>query len=118
MPHQMLARARALRSNPTEAERRFWNVVRRDRLGVRFRRQHRIGDYIVDFVCFDWRLIVEIDGGQHGLQSSYDARRDAWLESRGFTVMRFWNSQILREPGGVVERILATSRVGGEAVAR
>ena len=102
----------------TEAERRLWGMLRRDALGVRFRRQHRIGDYIVDFVSFDWRIIIEVDGGQHALQQVYDDRRTAWLQGQGFTVLRFWNSDVLREPGGVIERIVATSRVGVSAAAR
>jgi very-short-patch-repair endonuclease len=117
MPHQMLARARALRSNPTLAERRFWGMVRMDRLGVRFRRQHRIGDYIVDFVCFDWRLIVELDGGQHAGQTAYDERRTVWLEQQGFQVMRFWNADVLRQPDGVIDAILARRRAGVGTVA-
>lgn len=108
----MLRRMRALRSNPTDAERRLWRLINRDQLGVRFRRQHRIGNYIVDFVSFDWRLIVELDGSQHAEQADYDGRRDAWLARQGFKVLRFHNGDVLTNPEGVVERIIATSRVG------
>lgn len=104
-------RAREMRLNPTPAERAMRNLIGRDRLGFGFRRQHRIGDYIVDFVCLPLRLIVEVDGGQHnGEQKAYDDRRDAWLVDQGYRVLRFWNVDVLRNPDGVVEGILAAAR--------
>jgi len=73
--------------------------------GNRFRRQQPIAPYIVDFVCFEKKLIVELDGGQHAEQSAYDAERTTWLESQGFRVLRFWNNQILMEIEAVKEVI-------------
>ena len=99
-------RARQLRKNPTDAERLLWNHIRRRQLGgYRFRRQHPIGPYIADFLCFERRLIVEIDGSQHYKQTDYDSRRTAWLESQSFTVIRFWDNQVLREIESVKEAI-------------
>jgi very-short-patch-repair endonuclease len=73
--------------------------------GNRFRRQQPIGPYIVDFVCLEKRLVIELDGGQHAEQPEYDAERTAWLESQGFRVMRFWNNQVLEEIEIVKEAI-------------
>ena len=99
------ARARSMRREPTEAERRMWRLLRDRRLGAfKFRRQEPIGRYIVDFVCFEQKLIIELDGGQHA-ESSYDQERDAWLASRGFTVLRFWNNETLTNPTGVAYAI-------------
>ena len=78
-------RARQMRREPTEAERRMWRLLRDRRLGgFKFRRQEQLGRYIVDFVCFERKLIVELDGSQHA-ESAYDAERDAWLRSRDFS---------------------------------
>ena len=79
-------------------------------LGCRFRRQAEIGPYIVDFVCFEKRLVIEVDGGQHAEQAEYDANRTAWLESQGFRVIRSWNNQVLEEIDGVQEAILLEIR--------
>ncbi len=99
-------RARSLRLTQTDAERRLWTALRARRLqGYKFRRQRPIGPYIVDFVCLAHHLIVEADGGQHA-ESAEDERRTAWLESRGWRVIRFWNNDILTNPEGVVETIL------------
>ena len=94
-------RARQMRREPTEAERRMWRLLRDRRLGgFKFRRQEQLGRYIVDFVCFEQKLIVELDGSQHA-ESAYDRQRDAWLKSRGFTVLRFWNNEVFDHPAGV-----------------
>jgi very-short-patch-repair endonuclease len=96
-------RARTLRATMTDAERRLWSVLRSRRLqGYKFRRQRPIGPFIADFACIEHRLVVEADGGQH-LEGEYDARRTAWLEARGWRVLRFWNNEILAntEGGGV-----------------
>ena len=77
--------------------------------GARFRRQVPIGPYIVDFACFQQRLVVEIDGGQH-LGDARDETRDAWLEEHGFRVLRFWNHEVLKNPEGVLEMIAARVR--------
>ena len=99
-------RARTLRRNLTDAERKLWHELRRDALGVNFRRQHAIGKYIVDFVCLDHKLIIEADGGQHAEeQAEHDAARTAWLESQGYEVLRFWNNDILTNIEGVLEVI-------------
>jgi very-short-patch-repair endonuclease len=90
-------RARALRNNPTEIEKLLWRRLRMWQLdGYKFRRQQPLGNYIVDFVCLEKRLIVELDGGQHAEQSDYDARRDAWLSQQDFSVLRFWNNDVLK----------------------
>jgi very-short-patch-repair endonuclease len=103
MPNQ---HARELRRDATDTERRLWSALRDRRLrGYRFRRQHPIGDFIVDFACTSHRLIVEADGGQHA-DSEGDHRRTAWLESDGWRVLRFWNNDALANTEGVVETIL------------
>src|SRR5271169_58007 len=86
-----LARARSLRSDQPDAERKLWSVLRRHALGVKFRRQHPIGSFIVDFCCIEERLIVELDGSQHALQTETDARRTRFLKAKGYRVLRFWN---------------------------
>ncbi len=93
----------------TDAELRLWSRLRGDQLGgYRFRRQAPMGAYIVDFVCLRARLVVELDGGQHATAAERDERRTAWLESRGFKVLRFWNTDVLRNPDGVLETISAS----------
>ena len=89
-------RARTLRKNPTDAERALWRHLRlRQQEGQKFRRQVPLGRYIVDFVCIEKRLIIEVDGGQHSEAAATDATRTRWLEARGFRVLRFWNHQVL-----------------------
>lgn len=92
----------------TDAELRFWSRVRRKQVkGLQFYRQKNIGNYIVDFYCPSAKLIVEIDGGQHFSEegSCNDVARDAYLMSLGFTVLRFTNSEVLRNTDGVIERV-------------
>ena len=102
-----ITRARQLRKNPTEAEKSLWSQLRYRQLdGHRFRRQRPIGLYIVDFVCLESRLVIELDGGQHIKSAGYDAARSADLNVRGYSVIRFWNNQVLAEMGGVKEAIL------------
>ena len=97
----LLDLAKRNRRNQTDAERKLWSLLRGTRLGGwKFKRQEQIGDYIVDFVCFGARLIIEADGSQHA-DSSDDDLRTAWLESQGFRVMRFWNNDILQNAEGV-----------------
>jgi very-short-patch-repair endonuclease len=101
-------RSRELRRNMTEAERRLWSALcDRRAAGFKFRRQHQIGHYIVDFFCPQARLIVEADGAQHEdeEQAWYDYRRTRWLMSRGYRVLRFRNLDVLRFPYQVVARI-------------
>ncbi len=102
----LLDLARTMRAAPTDAEHRLWQHLRAGRLpGFKFRRQQPLGNFIVDFVCLEARLIVELDGGQHN-GSAADVARDAWLTSQGFVVLRFWNNEIFENLAGVVERIL------------
>ncbi len=98
--------ARALRKNMTDAEKCLWRQLNRGQIdNLRFRRQEPIGNFIVDFVCFERTLIVELDGGQHADQTAYDERRTRWLESQGFCVLRFWNNAVLQNTSGVLEVI-------------
>jgi len=101
---QLLEYAKQLRSNQTEAEQRLWYYLRGKRLmGLKFKRQKPIGPYIVDFVCMEHKLVVEADGSQHGGRS--DAKRDAWFAAQGFTLLRFWNNEILEQTDMVLEQI-------------
>ena len=98
--------AKSLRRDSTDAEKKLWRLLRSRQLAnVKFCRQVPIGPWIVDFVAFEQRLVIEADGGQHS-ESAADAYRDADLAARGFRVARFWNHDILRNPEGVLERIL------------
>jgi very-short-patch-repair endonuclease len=102
-----IANARRLRIDATDAERRLWYRLRsRQIYGAKFVRQERIGPYVVDFVCREQRLIVEVDGGQHATDPR-DAVRDAWLSDRGYRVLRFWNNDVLSNTEGVLESIAA-----------
>ncbi|MBQ0745645.1 MAG: endonuclease domain-containing protein [Marinobacter sp.] len=97
--------AKHLRQNMTDAEKLLWYHLRAYRLnGKRFRRQQPLGPYIVDFVHFGSRVVVEADGGQHN-DSLSDKERDAWLRSQGFRVLRFWNHEILRQTDVVLSVI-------------
>jgi len=100
------ARARTLRQNMTEAERRIWQILRLNRMkGCKFRRQVPIGPYIADFVCHEARLIVEIDGGQHDPLSAREAERNEFLQSEGYRILRFWNNKVLANLDGVHQTI-------------
>lgn len=104
-------RARSLRQEQTPAELKFWYAVRDRRLeGLKFRRQVPIGNYIADFLCSEHHLIVELDGGQHADSVVRDGKRDAWLIEQGFTVLRFWNHEVLTSMDGVIVKMLATIR--------
>lgn len=99
-------RAKRMRSEPTPAEHRLWQILRAKHLaGFKFKRQLAIDHYIADFVCVQRRLIIEADGGQH-CESTGDARRDAYLQSQGFRILRFWNSDIFDNEEGVLTSIL------------
>ena len=101
--------ARNLRSNMTDAERAFWHRVRQKQVEeFRFRRQVPIGPYIVDFARLDAKLVVEIDGGQHG--NDVDNTRDEWLSARGYRVVRFWNNDVLENIDGVLIRLIEVLR--------
>ena len=100
-------RARQLRRDATDAERALWNLLRNRQLeGHKFRRQTPIGPYIVDFVCKERRLVIEVDGSQHQDQAQYDEERTRALQSEGFRVKRFWNSDILNDLEAVADSIL------------
>jgi very-short-patch-repair endonuclease len=99
-------RARSLRRNLTDAEAFLWHRIRgRQMLGYRFRRQAPIAQFVVDFVCLEAKLIVELDGGQHQARAMHDARRTRILQEQGFMVLRFWNDEVFRETTSVLERI-------------
>ncbi len=97
--------ARSLRNNATEAEKHLWYMLRLKNLGVKFRRQTVIGHYIVDFVCLEKLLVIEVDGGQHA-DSEKDKIRDRWLKAEGFEVLRFWDHDVLGNRDGVLEKIM------------
>ena len=102
----LLDRARLLRTGQTDAEWRLWYHLRAHRfLGLKFRRQKPLGPYIVDFLCHEPALVIELDGGQHGEQAGYDQQRDAWLRAQGLAVLRFWNHEVLQDTPAVLERI-------------
>ena len=109
---------RGLRQRQTDAERLLWAKLRNRQLkGVKFRRQQPLGPYIVDFISFEKRIIVEVDGGQHNTPPPYpspvegkgktrDREREAWLKERGYRVLRFWNNELLANMDGVLEKIV------------
>jgi very-short-patch-repair endonuclease len=98
--------AKRLRRNTTDAERLLWRHLRAKAFeNLKFKRQQPIGDYIVDFVCFEKKLIVEVDGGQHALNEDDDNERAEWLNAQGFKVIRFWNHEALCNIEGVFEVI-------------
>ena len=110
MQNQATAAARKnalkLRREMTDGERRLWSRLRAEQLGVKFRRQHPLGGYVLDFVCLEPKLVVEVDGSQHLEQVEYDDARTAWLQVQGFRVLRFWANEVLSETDAVVERII------------
>jgi 2-methylaconitate isomerase len=100
------AHAKTLRKSMTGAERKLWTHLRGRQLrGVKFRRQHQIGPYVVDFIAFESRLVIELDGGHHALQLAEDSKRGDWLTSNGFTVLRFWNHEVLQQTEAVLQTI-------------
>ena len=106
-------RARALRREDTDAEARLWNALRAHRLGGwKWKRQVPKGPYIVDFICDEAGLVVEVDGGQHAERLAYDARRTAYLERLGLRVIRFWNTDVLTNRAAVCDSIFHAC--GGE----
>ena len=95
--------ARRLRWELTDVERKLWYHLRGRRFeGVKFRRQYPIGRYIVDFICVEQKLIIELDGGQHALNVAYDQARDAWLAEQGYHMLRFWNNEVIENMEGVL----------------
>jgi len=102
--------ARVLRREMTDSERKLWTGLRAEQLGVRFRRQHPLGNYIADFACLDPKVIVELDGSQHQEQQTYDATREAFFRSQGFGVLRFASNEPFINLEGVLQAI--AHRVG------
>jgi very-short-patch-repair endonuclease len=101
-----IQRGRELRAQMTDAEVRLWMRLREKQIGGhRFRRQVPVGQYIVDFLCKKAHLIIEVDGGQHLLDVARDEHRTAWLQSRGFRVLRFWDNDVLQQTDSVLESI-------------
>ena len=104
----MKSRARALRRNMTDAERLLWRSLRDRQIGGwKFRRQHPIRPFIVDFVCVERKLIIEVDGGQHASEVQEDASRSSCLRKKGYRILRFWNNQVLKETEAVLDMIIA-----------
>lgn len=103
----IMHRAGELRKEPTPAESKLWAYLRSRRLnGVKFRRQHAIGNYIVDFCAPRKKLIIELDGSQHLDQQEYDAQRTVFLESKGYRILRFWNNDVMNDTQTVLTVIL------------
>ena len=105
-------RARTLRNSATDAERRLWQPLRLRQLGgFRFRRQVPLHGYIVDFLCVELKLVVELDGGQHVEQAAYDEIRTGVLQGAGYCVLRYWNDDVLLRTSEVLEDVLRTIEV-------
>ncbi len=98
--------ARDLRNTTTDTERLLWRYFKNSQIeGVKFRRQQPVEAYIVDFVSFDKRIVIELDGGQHAENEEYDKQRDACLYANGFVVLRFWNNEVIENIEGVLEAV-------------
>ena len=107
LPTRTLAHAKDLRKHSTDAEHKLWQYLRAGRLnGLKFRRQHAIPPYIVDFICMSQSLIVELDGSQHAIE--VDAMRTRFLEAHGLRILRFWDNNVLNNTNAVLEAILNT----------
>lgn len=97
-------RARVLRREPTDVERAVWQYLRNRQVhGCKFRRQHPYRDFILDFVCLEPKLVIELDGGQHATSANYDSYRTLKLEGDGFEVLRFWNNEVIENIEGVMD---------------
>ncbi|SRR5258708_5290054 len=108
---------RYLRKSVTEAEKILWIKIRKKQLGFTFRRQYSIGPYIVDFYCPKKRLVIELDGNQHNNSKEYDLYRTNYFNVLDIKVIRFWNNEIIKDKGKVIEKIkkeISPPRVGGD----
>ena len=105
--------ARVLRREMTDSERRLWSRLRMEQLGVKFRRQHPLGNYIADFACLAPKLVVELDGSQHSDQVEYDAARDSFFSSQGFVVLRFASNEPFLNLEGLLTVIAARLAASG-----
>lgn len=100
--------SRKLRREMTEAEKHLWRFLRiRQMNGAKFRRQHPVGRYILDFACVELKVAVEVDGGQHMENAQYDRHRNDWLKTQGWEILRFWNTEVLQNTEGVLQVIEA-----------
>ncbi|AWM04988.1 endonuclease domain-containing protein [Bradyrhizobium amphicarpaeae] len=107
VPRPLRQFAKNMRREPTDAEAAMWRLLRDRRLSTfKFRRQVPFRNYILDFVCFEKRLVIEIDGSQHA-ESQRDVARDAALSAEGFSIARYWNNEVLQQPTSVLEDVLA-----------
>src|SRR5438270_8061614 len=110
------ADARRLRANQTDVEKHLWSRLRnRGLLGMKFRRQVPLGEFVADFVCADHALVIEFDGGQHASSEVRDDRRTAWLEARGWQVIRFWNNEVNENIDGVLQTIASACGIDVDA---
>lgn len=123
-PSRGRTRARVLRNNATDAERKLWFELREfKKYGHYFRRQVPIGKYVVDFACLKSKLIIELDGEHHasGKQRQHDIKRDKWLESEGYQVIRFWNADVYKHKNSVLDTIYSALPLeggGGQTLAK
>jgi very-short-patch-repair endonuclease len=108
---ELLERRVELRKNQTPQELKLWEVISNKKLGVKFRRQHSVGTYILDFYCHEKKLAIEIDGSQHLLNKEYDHERDNFLKSHNITTLRFWNNEIDQSLDGVVMNIIESIKL-------
>lgn len=100
----LLTRAKTMRGNQTDAEQRLWYYLRAQRfMGLKFKRQKPIGPYIADFVCMELHLVIEADGGQHG--GARDLKRDHWFQNQGYTMLHFWDNDVLAQTEAVLEQV-------------
>ena len=108
-------RAKELRKNMPDAERKFWRAVNYDKLGVKFRRQQKIGPYYVDFICFESKLAIELDGDQHAMakDAEYDNRRTDFIRSQGYKIIRIPNIYVHKHLDFVIDHLKSIIR--GEA---
>ena len=104
-PSGTISRARSLRRDATEAEKRLWKALREAFPQAKFRRQVPLGSYFADFLSFGAKLVIEVDGGQHAEQVSYDERRTDFMERSGFSVLRVWNNDVLANTDGVLAAV-------------
>lgn len=105
-PPALIQHARDMRHEPSKAENVLWQVLRnRQMCGLKFRRQHVLASFILDFYCVETKLVIEVDGDSHAEQVEYDQQRTAWLESQGCRVIRFTNFDVLENLSGVIETI-------------
>ena len=106
-------RARDFRRNLTDTERFVWGRLRGRQIGGhKFCRQHPLGPFIVDFVCLERKLVLELDGGQHAERAGYDARRTAWLEERGYRVFRLWNFEVFQDWDAIADHLWELLQAG------